>query len=229
MITSTSGATSASAAQDFTLTKTTPSSSVDSFAQSLLTAIEGYLDKSPQNSHFQIDIQSPQSQDSGGGRQFIVTVKDSASAPALASPLSTRASVASVPAAGSGNSTPAADRSNLTSADAYWAMQPPEVQALRDMPDEQRYGAAQQLARQGFTIDVPIMVNGWDPLKTMTLRQLDGYTWVPSGLQPDIQLGPKLTFPGLTSYDASNPPQGSIQVSTDFAIGTSDTQATQLT
>lgn len=88
------------------------------------------------------------------------------------------------------------------------------------MPDDQRYAAAQQLANEGYTIDVPIMVWGWDPLATMIVRQNDGLTWVPSALQPNIPVAPGDTFPGLPSYDPNNPPAGSIQVTTAFAIGT---------
>ena len=112
------------------------------------------------------------------------------------------------------------DKSNMTPDDAYWAEQPAAVQALRTMPDDQRYAAAQDLANQGYTIDVPIMVYGWDPTATMVVRQSDGLTWVPSAMQPNIPVAPGDSFPGLPSYDPNNPPAGSIKVTTDFAIGT---------
>ncbi len=109
----------------------------------------------------------------------------------------------------------------MTPTDAYWAEQPPAVQALRNMPDDQKFEAARDLAAQGYTIDVPIMVWGWDPLVTMTMRQNDGYTWVPSALQPNIPIGPGMVNVwNVPSYDANNPPPGSIKVSTDFAKGT---------
>jgi hypothetical protein len=108
-----------------------------------------------------------------------------------------------------------------TATDAYWAMQPPAVQALRNMPLADRSAAGMALAQQGYTIDVPIMVWGWDPLMTMQLRQSDGYTWVPSALQANIQEIPGDYVPGLVPYDATNPPPGSITVSTAFAKGTS--------
>jgi hypothetical protein len=85
------------------------------------------------------------------------------------------------------------------------------------MPDDQRFFAAQQLAKDGYKIDVPIMVWGWDPLVTMTVRQNMGFTWVPSALQKPVPVMPGLDFPGLPSYDAKNAPDGSIAVSTDFA------------
>lgn len=109
------------------------------------------------------------------------------------------------------------DMSSQQFADIYWNAQPAEVRALRYMTGDARAQAAYQLALRGFLIDVPIMANNWDPLKTMTQRQVDGYAWVPSGLQPNIPLGPGLTFPGLPAYDGGNPPPGSIKVSIDPA------------
>lgn len=108
----------------------------------------------------------------------------------------------------------------MTPDQAYWAQQPAAVQALQYMPDDQRFAAAQDLANQGYTIDVPIMVYGWDPLATMVVRQNDGLTWVPSALQPNIPVAPGDSFPGMPSYDPNNPPAGSIAVSTSFAMGT---------
>ena len=110
--------------------------------------------------------------------------------------------------------------SEMTPADAYWASQPAAVQALRYAPDDQKAAMAQQLASEGYTIDVPIMVWGWDPLATMIQRQEDGYTWVPSALQPSVDIAPGVSMPGQTSYNPNNPPAGSIQVSTAFADGT---------
>ena len=116
--------------------------------------------------------------------------------------------------------TPAASTSEMTPTEAYWAEQPPAVQALQYAPDDQKAAMAQQLANEGYTIDVPIMVWGWDPLATMIQRQEDGYTWVPSALQPSSDIAPGVSMPGEASYNASNPPAGSIQVSTAFADGT---------
>jgi len=108
----------------------------------------------------------------------------------------------------------------MTPDQAYWAEQPPAVQALQNMDPADRMAAAQQLAQQGYTIDVPIMAWGWDPLTTMVERQNYGYTWVPSALQSPVPLPPGLSFPGLPNYDPNNPPAGSIKVTTDFAAGT---------
>jgi hypothetical protein len=65
--------------------------------------------------------------------------------------------------------------------DIYWASQPPQVRALRGMSSDQVALAAKQLADQGFIIDVPIMVYQWDPVTVMGIRQVEGFTWVPSG------------------------------------------------
>jgi hypothetical protein len=100
----------------------------------------------------------------------------------------------------------------------YWAHQPPEIQLLRTIPDmNQLQTRAMQLATMGFTIDVPIMIWGWDPLKVMQLRQSFGYTWVPSALMPPVQMAPGLTAPGAIAYDPANPPRGAVNVSTDPA------------
>ncbi len=98
--------------------------------------------------------------------------------------------------------------------DAYWNSQPAAVQPLRTMANEnQRAALAQQLSSEGYKIDVPIMVWGWDDAKTTALRQSYGYTWVPSlGEQASIPVAPGLTFPGLPSYNPNNPPPGSILV-----------------
>ena len=119
-----------------------------------------------------------------------------------------------------------APKKPLTATDAYWASQPPEVRVLQHEPDQGvRYTEAMKLAQQGFTIDVPIMVWGWNPLVTMQLRQADGYTWVPSGLQPPIPVTPGIQMAGYASYDPNHPPAGSIKVTTDFATGTLDDPA----
>jgi hypothetical protein len=100
---------------------------------------------------------------------------------------------------------------------AYWASQPPEVQALPGITDqEQRATTAAELATNGFTIDVPIMVWGWDAYLTMTMRAQFGYTWVPSALQPPVSIAPGIAQPGVVSYDPLHPPAGSIKVSTSI-------------
>jgi len=96
--------------------------------------------------------------------------------------------------------------------DAYWAQQPPAVQQLRDIQNPtERAQVAEQLAEQGYSIDVPIMVWGWDPATTTAAREAMGYTWVPSALQQPVEVAPGLSFAG-TAYNPENPPPGSITV-----------------
>lgn len=95
---------------------------------------------------------------------------------------------------------------------SYWAGQPAAVQQLHSIQDpEQRAQLASQLQQQGYSIDVPIMVWGWDPATTMAARQSYGYTWVPSAGQQPVEVAPGLTFGG-TSYNPNQPPPGSIAV-----------------
>jgi len=97
--------------------------------------------------------------------------------------------------------------------DAYWAQQPPAVQALRSMDNfNERAQAASELSAKGYQIDVPIMVWGWDPAKITAARQSYGYTWVPSANQPSLAEAPGIKLPGMTAYDPNNPPAGSIAV-----------------
>jgi hypothetical protein len=229
--------------------------SLNSFAQQLLTTIESYLNKSGSGSNLEVDIQGTPSQNSGGNSQFVVTVKNlgnavatppaASTSPRVSAPLSPAlvvappivapAPAAVVPAAATAASpasvTPAAapaavvDKSKMTPDQAYWAEQPPAVQALQYTPDDQRGALAEQLASQGYTIDVPIMVWNWDPLATMVQRQIDGYSWVPSLQQPAIAVAPGVSFPGSPSYDPSKPPAGSIAVTTAFAKGTNGQDA----
>ncbi len=80
---------------------------------------------------------------------------------------------------------------------------------------------ALNLANQGYSIDTQIMVWGWDPQMTMTVRANQGYSWVPSYGQANIPIGPGLSMPGNpNTYSPGNPPVGAIQVSTAFAAGT---------
>jgi hypothetical protein len=96
----------------------------------------------------------------------------------------------------------------------YWAQQPPAVQPLRTMQNqEQRSALATQLASEGYSIDVPIMVWGWDPSTVTSMRQAEGYTWVPSALQAPVDVAPGLPSMGtLSSYNSKTPPAGSIAV-----------------
>lgn len=112
------------------------------------------------------------------------------------------------------NSTVATETPQQAFDDAYWAGQPAAVQALRNVQDPgQRAALATQLANEGYSIDVPIMVWGWDPSITTSMRQADGYTWVPSALQNPIELAPGLpAMGGVAAYNPNNPPSGSIPV-----------------
>lgn len=85
---------------------------------------------------------------------------------------------------------------------------------------DQRGGCAEELAAEGYTIDVPIMVDGGDPLAVMIQRKIEGYTWVPSALMANIPAGPGIEIPNAPLYDPNHPPPGSIIVSTAFALGT---------
>jgi len=106
----------------------------------------------------------------------------------------------------------AAPSNGMSFDDAYWANQPPAVQELRDIQDPtQKAADATELANQGYTIDVPIMVWGWDPQITTELRQSMGYTWVPSALQQPVEVAPGLTVNGA-SYNPNGTPVGSIPV-----------------
>ena len=207
--------------------KSTTGGSVDSFAQDLVTAIEGYLGNAKTGSHFEIDVQS------GQGKQFTVTVKDlsggptGSGTPAAGTVITPTTPVLTPTTPVLKSTTPLSstpglviDKSKMTPTDAYWAEQPAAVQQLRDCPADEKFSMAQDLAKQGYAVDLPIMVWGWDPLVTMTLRQNEGYTWVPSAFQSNIPIGPGMANVwDLPAYDAKNPPAGSIKVSTDFAIG----------
>ncbi len=100
----------------------------------------------------------------------------------------------------------------MTFDQAYWASQPAAVQQLQSIQDPtQRAEVAEQLTQQGYSIDVPVMVWGWDPATTTASREAMGYTWVPSAGQQPVEVAPGLTFAG-TSYDPNSPPAGSITV-----------------
>jgi hypothetical protein len=216
------------------LTGSTNSSSTSSaaFASQLAGEIESFLSQSSNGSQIEIEVQN-----SSTNGEYTITVKDPSASTSSATPaaptvagdslMDAHVPLASATPASVHIATPnsiangaAVALSNMTPDQAYWAQQPPAVQALQNMDPADRVAAAETLAKQGYTIDVPIMAWGWDPLTTMVERQNYGYTWVPSGLQSPVPLPPGLSFPGLPSYDPNNPPAGSIQVSTAFAAGT---------
>jgi hypothetical protein len=224
MLTSTSAASPLAGLSSFTINSPNAASSTDAFAQQLAAALENYLGSNATASSLQVNIQATGSQTSGGS-QFLVTITNPNAAAATASPAPTPPAPASVStsAPASTAATPPATPP-ATEEDAYWAMQPPAVQSLRNISDETARGTlAKQLADQGYTIDVPIMVWKWDPLTTMTIRQNSGYTWVPSGDQAALPSCPNCDVPGLTPYDPYHPPAGSIIVSTAFANGLEST------
>jgi hypothetical protein len=148
-----------------------------------------------------------------------VSVAPAASATPSATPFSAAATdgtamatpASATPATTSAPTAPSAPAPSFD--DTYWASQPPAVQALRSMSDyDQRSQLASQLEAQGYNIDVPIMVWGWDPAKITAARQSYGYTWVPSAEQSPITIAPGISQPGDTPYNANNPPAGSIAV-----------------
>jgi hypothetical protein len=97
--------------------------------------------------------------------------------------------------------------------DVYWARQPAAVQQLRNIGDYgQRSQMAGQLAAEGYSIDTPVMVWGWDASKTTQLRQGFGYTWIPSAMQTPVTAAPSLSGGSITAYSPLNPPPGSIPV-----------------
>ncbi|HEX5227051.1 MAG TPA: hypothetical protein VFW44_05050 [Bryobacteraceae bacterium] len=96
---------------------------------------------------------------------------------------------------------------------SYWATQPAAIIALRNADPSERSTMAAQLASEGYKIDVPIMVWGWDPSIVTSMRQAEGYTWVPSALQSPVEMLPGLpSMGGLAAYNPGNPPANSILV-----------------
>jgi hypothetical protein len=227
---------------------TTTSNSTSSFAQQLATALEGDLASGTSGSQVSINVSEVSGQSSGGS-QFLVTVTPessgavkpisagpNASTPSSSTPTSTTAAASDIPTmlgmgpvAGTAPVqelaqpvTQPVNTADETEDDAYWNAQPAAVQALRNMPDgEAKDQLALNLANQGYSIDTQIMVWGWDPQMTMTIRENQGYSWVPSYGEANIPVGPGLSMPDdPTTYNPGNAPAGSIQVSTAFAVGT---------
>jgi hypothetical protein len=216
----------------------------NSFAQQLSATIEGLLNQSGIGSAIDIKVSEVAGRNSGGS-QFLVTVTPTTPS-ATASPAATTGTHTSSPTTpasppvsdvptmlGMGPVTGTAPvkqvtdpapvaEAPVTEADAYWDAQPAAVQALRNMPDgPAKDQLALNLANQGYSIDTQIMVWGWDPQMTMTVRENQGYSWVPGYGQSNIPVGPGLSMPDNPSnYNPGNPPPGAIQVSTVFAVGT---------
>src|SRR5260221_8420175 len=131
----------------------------------------------------------PNGRQNSGTRQFVAPVTDPAAPPATAAPTGSGAPQTAVVVPQSvvvppmipetrPLAAPAHSKAQMPYADsseAYWAAQPLEVQAKRSIPEVgARDAKAQELAKQGFTIDYPIMVWQWDPLSTMRERIKDG-------------------------------------------------------
>lgn len=106
---------------------------------------------------------------------------------------------------------------------AYWAAQPPAVQALQEIADETaRVAQATQLATEGYLIDLDIMGYGYDPWTLMSYLVKNGYTWVPSALQQPLNVPPGYAYPGFPPYAGLQAypvvgPAGSIRVSDNIA------------
>ena len=221
------------------------SSSAKSFGKQLATALEGSLNPLRNGVSHEIRESEAPGQKSGGSQFLATSAPERPSAIATGSGPSGSASSASItsgtsapgtmeqlfsggggsPVLGlSGGSSPAS-ATPVTEADAYWAEQPPAVQALRNMPEGSAKDAlALSLANQGYSIDNQIMVMGWDPQTTMMMRQDYGYSWVPSYGQSAILVAPGVTDPfAASTYNPASPPAGSIKVSTAFAVGTIQT------
>jgi hypothetical protein len=106
---------------------------------------------------------------------------------------------------------------------AYWASQPPAVQTLRGHYND--YDTVAALATQGYLIDVPVMLYGWDPYIVMQARLAEGETWTPSALMHPLGcIGTGCyALPGLNPlpeqmpYPTSPIPAGGLKVSIDPA------------
>jgi hypothetical protein len=202
----------------------------------LAQALQSYLSgagSSATNAPLNIQITPSASQNVGGdptSRQFIVTIHSGAdagspdaTAPVVPSDTGATTPQATAPATPNQTAAPPAPAAK-NEADAYWATQPAAVQVLRTISNEgDRAAKAQDLAKQGYAIDVPIMVWNLDPLSIMSVRQSSGMTWIPTLGQTAPQTGPGITFPGMTSYDPLSPLPGSLPVTTDWAKGLEST------
>jgi hypothetical protein len=200
-----------------TLGSSTDPSSLDSFENALSEAVAQTLQKfginpnsvnisiapaavGPDSSAKEAAAASPKITSAGASNSSLV--------PFMSSPSNSSA----VSAASSQDLQPA-QHPDQSFDDAYWAKQPAAVQQLRSINDQgQRTQLGTQLATQGYKIDVPIMLWGWDPSQVTSLRQSYGYTWVPSALQNPVAVAPGLSVPGMQPYDPNNPPAGSIAV-----------------
>lgn len=195
-------------------TSSNSTASQESFDQELAAAFTSALEQLGINpSGFSINTSS-----TGNTRQISVTLTDPATNSPAAAPAAAPATTATTPQTTAPATYPILSADKLTlppnaADDAYWSQQPAVVQQLRYMPSESaRQQLGETLAGEGYTIDVPVMVWGWDAGETMALRQDYGYTWVPSANNAPIQEAPGIDLPGLTAYNPNTPPPGSILV-----------------
>jgi len=88
---------------------------------------------------------------------------------------------------------------------AYWAHQPPAVQALQAISDPtERNKQGAQLAAEGFVIDDRIMITGWDAYSIMGLRADFGLSYVPSAFE--LGTGSIKVSTSLADYPPFVPP-----------------------
>lgn len=109
---------------------------------------------------------------------------------------------------------------------AYLAAQPKAVQELMAMPAGTftQLGAksaqGRALAALGYIIDNDIMIWGWGAWWIMNQRTIDGYTWSPGILGPQVTVAPG--NPGLgPAYPPYNPnmiPAGACITTLDFDL-----------
>lgn len=73
---------------------------------------------------------------------------------------------------------------------AWWASQPPSVQALKtgDLSQQSYYNQVVALAVSGIFIDGTILIMGEDPYIAMLIRQMDGYTTYPDFLNSQTKV-----------------------------------------
>ena len=190
--------------------------------QTLSVATQSFAKQQPQAfaetlSKVRSDAKNAQHAVKPASRQTSVVRQNSVTAmiPSVATPIGFNALVPATTTAAMAmpEAAPEAATTAPSANDTYWAKQPPAVQQLRKIDDSgQRAMMAAQLAAEGYPIDVPVMVWGWDAGKTTQLRQGFGYTWVPSAMQSPVTAAPGITGAAIVPYDPAHPPAGSIQV-----------------
>lgn len=186
--------------------------SSQSFADQLSEAFSATLSKlgiDPSSVKLTVDSSSSQANVT---RQNPVVAESNTTAQMVATgfsalvPVATNGGVAPSP-------TPTPPAVPLSADETYWSKQPAEVQQLSKIDDQsQRSMLAAQLAAEGYSIDVPVMVWGWDPGKVTQLRQSFGYQWTPSAFQSPVSAAPGISGGAILPYDPAHPPAGSIIV-----------------